>query len=349
MRFDLLKLGRVLRDVDERDAGSGSSVDPLDIFSMDFEGDSNRDEEEKTSSQGGETSTTEGNTNPQTDGNVEQGAESSNESSNNLEKTQEAAPAEGGKQNEEVSTDPQGAKISSPSSSISSPSSSDALLADAMKVITALSQQKKSEEPAEAVKGKPAEEDADAAVFKKKEFSDYSFNISPKLYNALFGSEVADEERMMALQGFASGIATTVHNNIMESLGSWTKRQFNAVPRVVNYLVEQREASRATTKSLRDDFYGAFPELNKPELSPIIRATIQSIQKETGAKVWTPQMRNLVGERVKKVLSAYAQANAPVAPAPKTVPASVTPPATKPQNLDPNSPEAIFDIMYSEF
>lgn len=342
MRFDLLKLGRVLRDVDERDAGSGSSVDPLDIFSMDFEGDSNRDEEEKTSSQGGETSTTEGNTNPQTDGNAEQGTESSNESSNNLEKTQEAAPAEDGKQNEEVSTDPQGAQISSPSSS-------DALLADAMKVITALSQQKKSEEPAEAVKGKPAEEDADAAVFKKKEFSDYSFNISPKLYNALFGSEVADEERMMALQGFASGIATTVHNNIMESLGSWTKRQFNAVPRVVNYLVEQREASRATTKSLRDDFYGAFPELNKPELSPIIRATIQSIQKETGAKVWTPQMRNLVGERVKKVLSAYAQANAPVAPAPKMVPASVTPPAIKPQNLDPNSPEAIFDIMYSEF
>lgn len=342
MRFDLLKLGRVLRDVDERDAGGGSSVDPLDIFSMDFEGDSNRAEEEKTSSQGGETSTTEGNTNPQTDGNVEQGTESSNESSNNLEKTQEAAPAEDGKQNEEVSTDPQGAQISSPSSS-------DALLADAMKVITALSQQKKSEEPAEAVKGKPAEEDADAAVFKKKEFSDYSFNISPKLYNALFGSEVADEERMIALQGFASGIATTVHNNIMESLGSWTKRQFNAVPRVVNYLVEQREASRATTKSLRDDFYGAFPELNKPELSPIIRATIQSIQKETGAKVWTPQMRNLVGERVKKVLSAYAQANAPVAPAPKTVPASVTPPATKPQNLDPNSPEAIFDIMYSEF
>lgn len=342
MRFDLLKLGRVLRDVDERDAGGGSSVDPLDIFSMDFEGDSNRDEEEKTSSQVGETPTTEGNTNPQTDGNVEQGTESSNESSNNLEKTQEAAPAEDGKQNEEVSTDPQGAQISSPSSS-------DALLADAMKVITALSQQKKSEEPAEAVKGKPAEEAADAAVFKKKEFSDYSFNISPKLYNALFGSEVADEERMMALQGFASGIATTVHNNIMESLGSWTKRQFNAVPRVVNYLVEQREASRATTKSLRDDFYGAFPELNKPELSPIIRATIQSIQKETGAKVWTPQMRNLVGERVKKVLSAYAQANAPVAPAPKTVPASVTPPATKPQNLDPNSPEAIFDIMYSEF
>lgn len=342
MRFDLLKLGRVLRDVDERDAGSGSSVDPLDIFSMDFEGDSNRAEEEKTSSQEGETSTIEGNTNPQTDGNVEQGTESSNESSNNLEKTQEAVPAEGGKQNEEVSTDPQGAQISSPSSS-------DALLADAMKVITALSQQKKSEEPAEAVKGKPAEEDADAAVFKKKEFSDYSFNISPKLYNALFGSEVADEERMIALQGFASGIATTVHNNIMESLGSWTKRQFNAVPRVVNYLVEQREASRATTKSLRDDFYGAFPELNKPELSPIIRATIQSIQKETGAKVWTPQMRNLVGERVKKVLSAYAQANAPVAPAPKTVPASVTPPATKPQNLDPNSPEAIFDIMYSEF
>lgn len=342
MRFDLLKLGRVLRDVDERDAGGGSSVDPLDIFSMDFEGDSNRAEEEKTSSQGGETPTTEGNTNPQTDGNVEQGTESSNESSNNLEKTQEAAPAEDGKQNEEVSTDPQGAQISSPSSS-------DALLADAMKVITALSQQKKSEEPAEAVKGKPAEEDADAAVFKKKEFSDYSFNISPKLYNALFGSEVADEERMIALQGFASGIATTVHNNIMESLGSWTKRQFNAVPRVVNYLVEQREASRATTKSLRDDFYGAFPELNKPELSPIIRATIQSIQKETGAKVWTPQMRNLVGERVKKVLSAYAQANAPVAPAPKTVPASVTPPATKPQNLDPNSPEAIFDIMYSEF
>lgn len=93
----------------------------------------------------------------------------------------------------------------------------------------------------------------------------------------------------MALQGFASGIATTVHNNIMESLGKWTRSNFNAIPRVVDYLVSQREASVSSAKNLREDFYSSFPELNKPEFAPIIRATIQSVQRETGAKPGLPK------------------------------------------------------------
>lgn len=240
------------------------------------------------------------------------------------------------------------AKSEAPEKPATTPNS-DQLLADAMKAIAALSQKSSAQEkPSQPSEAEKAEEDADTKVFSPKKFDDYAFNITPKLYNGLFNSEATEEERVTCLQAYAAGIATTVHNRILKELGGWVKEQFSAVPGAVNYLIETREKSVAAQKSLRDDFYSAYPELNKPELVPLIKATIQSVQKETGAKAWDKNVRTLVGNRVKAVLSAYAQTGKPAPVAPKTV-APASSPAKPAGKLDPNSAEAIFDVFNSEF
>lgn len=199
-------------------------------------------------------------------------------------------------------------------------------------------------------KGEP-EEDEDTKVFAERKPQDYTYNISPKLYAGLFGQDATEEERIACLQAFASGISMTVHNNILKSLGSWTKEQFQAIPRAVDYLVSRREKETSSRNTIRDDFFKTFPELNKPELTPIIRSTIQGVAQETGAKVWNTQVKNLVGQRVKQLLAAYAQ-SAGFAPIPAKNPPALTPASPAPAKattLDPNSTDAILDVLNSDY
>lgn len=199
-------------------------------------------------------------------------------------------------------------------------------------------------------KGEP-EEDEDTKVFAERKPQDYTYNISPKLYAGLFGQDATEEERIACLQAFASGISMTVHNNILKSLGSWTKEQFQAIPRAVDYLVSRREKETSSRNTIRDDFFKTFPELNKPELTPIIRSTIQGVAQETGAKVWNTQVKNLVGQRVKQLLAAYAQ-SAGFVPTPAKNPPALTPASPAPAKTttpDPNSTDAILDVLNSDF
>lgn len=199
-------------------------------------------------------------------------------------------------------------------------------------------------------KGEP-EEDEDTKVFAERKPQDYTYNISPKLYAGLFGQDATEEERIACLQAFASGISMTVHNNILKSLGSWTKEQFQAIPRAVDYLVSRREKETSSRNTIREDFFKTFPELNKPELTPIIRSTIQGVAQETGAKVWNTQVKNLVGQRVKQLLAAYAQ-SAGFVPTPAKNPPALTPASPAPAKTttpDPNSTDAILDVLNSDF
>lgn len=325
MNFNRWKPYGRLRDVDSRDAGAGI----MDIFSMEFEGEPQTQTEpapaEPTSEE------------PSADV-ADAGSAPAETPSNPL--GTETTP----------SADPEAPVKPETPVSVESAPASEKLLADALKAVSLLSE-KVSAKPDghEVAQAAPAEEeDEDAKVFSPRKFSDYTFNISPKLYNGLFNPDATEEERVNCLQGFASGIATTVHNKILESLGSWTKENFQAVPRAIDYILSQREKTQNSVKSIRDDFYGTFPELNRPELAPLVRATIQAVQKETRAKVWNAQLRNTVGERIKTILSAYSQPTAPKV-APKITPASVAPRVTKPTAADPNSTDAILDVFQSDF
>lgn len=186
-------------------------------------------------------------------------------------------------------------------------------------------------------------------IFQKSQPQDFAFNITDKLYSALYSEDATADQRKAALAAFATGIAMTTRDQLMQTFGAWTRQNFDAVPRVVELLANRRVERQNSVEHIRNDFYTKFPDLNKPELAPFIKATIAQVQAETGTKNWDPQFRDLVGTRVKNVLQAYAQIAAPTpASVPAPAPAATVRPAV-PAARDPNSAEEIFATLNTSF
>lgn len=331
----------------EATAPAGNSVDDiLATFDLEFGSES-------------QTPLSEGSPETQGDGNSEPSSPASDTSSEGSGSTGVESPDSTSSTSstatspvEPTSTTQEGAGEGGTPTTPTTPAPSDAELRTLMMQILQNQQnlQSQKEPKGKPNKGEP-EEDEDTRVFAERKPQDYTYNISPKLYAGLFGQDATEEERIACLQAFASGISMTVHNNILKSLGSWTKEQFQAIPRAVDYLVSRREKETSSRNTIRDDFFKTFPELNKPELTPIIRSTIQGVAQETGAKVWNTQVKNLVGQRVKQLLVAYAQ-SAGFVPSPAKNPPALTPASPAPAKTttpDPNSTDAILDVLNSDY
>lgn len=340
----------------EATAPAGNSVDDiLATFDLEFGSESQTPSQNTPPSEGNSSETQEdGNSEPSSpasdtssEGSSSTGAESTDSTSSTSSTA--TSPVEPTSTTQEGAA---GQQQGTPNLNPAAPASSDAELRTLMMQILQNQQnlQSQKEPKGKPDKGEP-EEDEDTKVFAERKPQDYTYNISPKLYAGLFGQDATEEERIACLQAFASGISMTVHNNILKSLGSWTKEQFQAIPRAVDYLVSRREKETSSRNTIRDDFFKTFPELNKPELTPIIRSTIQGVAQETGAKVWNTQVKNLVGQRVKQLLAAYAQ-SAGFAPVPAKNPPALTPASPAPAKAptpDPNSTDAILDVLNSDY
>lgn len=218
-------------------------------------------------------------------------------------------------------------------------------LADSLATIKALQEQlaAKNQEQDQTKAQAPAQDpvfDSDPAAF-------YNYQIPQALYNALFSSESTPEERVNALQGFAKAISVNTHRQLMNSLGAWTKENFNAVPKVVEYMLKQNQQINTTRASIKESFYKEFPDLQRPELGPLLKATIQQVQAETKAQAWSAAMQKQVGTRMRALLASFAPKAAP-APAPTPVPTAVKP-APQIQSTDPNGAEAIAATLASIF
>ena len=316
-RQKLLNIFQAPDDLGTGGASSDTSEDILDVFKMDFDSQTQESGEEEKQAPAESTPSEPEVTNPES-----QSASDPETSNTEPVVNQPTQPAE-----------PQGP-------------TAEALLAQAMEVNKRLSEQlARQQAPAEPSQ---PEEDEDTKVFAEKKFSDYTFNINPQLYDGLFNPEASQETKIQCLQAYASGIATTVHNNILKTLGAWTKQNFEAVPGAVRYLIEQHNQATQSTQQIRDSFYKNYPDLQKPELYPLIKATIQAVQKETQAKTWSNDFAAKVASRVRGVLSGYAQASKPKAAAPIMTPAAAKP-APQIVDKDPNGIEEILATLNSEF
>lgn len=251
----------------------------------------------------------------------------------------EEASSQEQSQEQEASAAPASAQVQAPTQDLHK------ALADSLATIKALQEQlaarnqSQSQEQSKA----PAQDpvfDSDPAAF-------YNYQIPQALYNALFSSESTPEERVNALQGFAKAISVNTHRQLMNSLGAWTKENFNAVPKVVEYMLKQNQQITTTRASIKESFYKEFPDLQRPELGPLLKATIQQVQAETKAQAWSAAMQKQVGTRMRALLASFAPKAAP-APAPTPVPTAVKP-APQIQTTDPNGAEAIAATLASIF
>lgn len=218
-------------------------------------------------------------------------------------------------------------------------------LADSLATIKALQEQlaAKNQEQDQTKAQAPAQD----PVFDSDPATIYNYQIPQALYNALFSSESTPEERVNALQGFAKAISVNTHRQLMNSLGAWTKENFNAVPKVVEYMLKQNQQISTTRASIKESFYKEFPDLQRPELGPLLKATIQQVQAETKAQAWSAAMQKQVGTRMRALLASFAPKATP-APAPTPVPTAVKP-APQIQSTDPNGAEAIAATLASIF
>lgn len=222
----------------------------------------------------------------------------------------------------------------------------DKVLADALAIIKAQQEAAAAKQEQKPAAAEPEKKEDD--IFSANPAPLYQYQIPQKLYNALFSEESTPEERVQALEGYAQGISVMVHHRVMETLGRYVKENFDAVPRVVEYLMKQRADTQSTQSSISASFYKEFPELQKPELGELVKATIRQLQKETKATTWTPAFQTAVGNRIRTILKSFAQPQAP-APKPVTPAPSGVKPAPQVQTKDPNGSDAIADLFSSMF
>lgn len=251
----------------------------------------------------------------------------------------EEASSQEQSQEQEASAAPASAQVQAPTQDLHK------ALADSLATIKALQEQlaAKNQSQSQEQSKAPAQD----PVFDSDPAAIYNYQIPQALYNALFSSESTPEERVNALQGFAKAISVNTHRQLMNSLGAWTKENFNAVPKVVEYMLKQNQQITTTRASIKESFYKEFPDLQRPELGPLLKATIQQVQAETKAQAWSAAMQKQVGTRMRALLASFAPKAAP-APAPTPVPTAVKP-APQIQTTDPNGAEAIAATLASIF
>lgn len=131
--------------------------------------------------------------------------------------------------------------------------------------------------------------------------------------------------RRKAITALLSGYSRTVHHTLTQQM----RQVFQSLPMMMGQMIN----SQQTQKSIFDDFYGNYRDLNDPELFPLVQSVARGVLQQMGAQGWSPQVRQRVAEAV------YAKLGRPAPGAqPGVVPATVfNGSASRPTASAPNS------------
>lgn len=148
------------------------------------------------------------------------------------------------------------------------------------------------------------------------ELPPYAYEINEHMVRAVTSEDIM--ERANALKAFATNLSQTVHMRAVEQM---RQEVAAAIPVYVTQMIAQEYAKREIAR----DFYGTFPELNRPEVAPIVAQVAQQVMTELRANDWNQRVRDTVGARVKAMLSAIAGQVQPQQQAPVMTTQAATP------------------------
>ena len=160
--------------------------------------------------------------------------------------------------------------------------------------------------------------------------------VPVELLNAIRSDDPA--QASMAFTAFAQGTMNTVYKRVRNELAEFVSQ---ALPE----LIDSRTASVAETKRVEQDFYGTYPQFNKPELKPLIARIGAQVAAELGPQFqgWNEQFRDLVGARALGLLTGIAPPAAPAPPAP--VATGFTAPRTTRPSVTRDISDEILDLF----
>jgi hypothetical protein len=148
------------------------------------------------------------------------------------------------------------------------------------------------------------------------ELPHYAYEINEHMVRAVTSEDIM--ERANALKAFATNLSQTVHMRAVEQM---RQEVAAAIPVFVTQMIAQEYAKREIAR----DFYGTFPELNRPEVAPIVAQVAQQVMTELRANDWNQRVRDTVGARVKAMLGAIAGQVQPQQQAPVMTTQAATP------------------------
>jgi len=167
----------------------------------------------------------------------------------------------------------------------------------------------------QAQKGQQTEEQVRAQRHETiaKSLPGYQFNI-PDTVMQKMGSDDPAQIRA-GLGEFAQGVAQVTHYNMaMQMEERFEKlRQELLQESVQNFrqTTQQEEAVKKQQSEVFNDFYGKFPELNKPELQEFVKMQAKLLAQRYGVPRWNESFRDTLGEHVKTLLGLGQQGPQP--------------------------------------
>ena len=159
--------------------------------------------------------------------------------------------------------------------------------------------------------------------------------VPVELLNAIRSDDPA--QASMAFTAFAQGTMNTVYKRVRNELAEFVSQ---ALPE----LIDSRTASVAETKRVEQDFYGTYPQFNKPELKPLIAKIGAQIAAELGPNFqgWNEHFRDLVGSRALGLLAGIVP---PAAATPAPVASGFTAPRTTRPTVTRDLADEILDLF----
>lgn len=135
----------------------------------------------------------------------------------------------------------------------------------------------------------------------------YQYTVPPQLLAGLRSEDPA--EQAGAVGALIQGVSQTVHQQVLGQM----RQAFQTVPQMVYSQIN----TVRTQQEVFQDFYGSYPELNRPELYPVVAQCGAALMQETGQMTYSPQMKQAIAARVKQLLGMAAPVQQPTpAPAP---------------------------------
>jgi uncharacterized membrane protein len=108
------------------------------------------------------------------------------------------------------------------------------------------------------------------------------------------------------LQEFAKGVASVTHYNVAmqfeERIAELEKQILEKSVQTFKQTTQAESEQKKAQESVFNDFYTAFPELNKPELQLFVKMQAQQLAQQYGVQQWSKEFRDQLGTHVKKVL-----------------------------------------------
>jgi hypothetical protein len=122
----------------------------------------------------------------------------------------------------------------------------------------------------------------------------YQFQIPNELVNALGAEDPAT--RQVGIQALVQSVGQAIHREVAQM-----------IPQQVNEIV-QRQVPRYIEQNsqgddILNDYYGNFP--SHRAVAPLVGQLAADVSREYGVNQWSPQLRDMVAQRVEATLRAY--------------------------------------------